>query len=616
LQLAYSDSEIIPSGLGSEYSNLTDNSIHYCTAVSGNSCSSWSVAANSENPVIQNLTSIHPAITPTSIEAVVYADQFPGTDIGAKINAAIAAVGCGEVDVPIGYYSFSTAIVKPRCVLLRGQTAGQGTSGTVLAYTGSLTAMVVADADGANQYPRGGVEDITLAGPGSTGSTIGLFLGGDPTSVISPSGDYGEGQTFTRFRITGFGTGIEWGSNAWLEGFFSASVFANGVGIGEAASAVNSPENNQFFGGAIFNNAGGAVVNANVALNFFGTSFDFNNNGTQSGPVSTGAAIVGSQVFLHGCHLEQWSGPFISAAGFSISGGDAALDSAASITTPYLFDATDGNGQYTVNGISVFSNHAVTDLISWTPAATGSLAVSGLTGNGNELIAAVAPAVALQFGASIVNTNFPGVAGYTVGSTPTFFNAAIVGTNDTNRFTLFDTTGGVTPNKFLLVSSGCLEVDNNAFSAIITKICDNGDIVAAGSMAWGNGGAVIGSSSDVVQNGGTSLTGGTPTCGAGSAAVADCTSTNYTSAGLALASKLTGIGSGTYTTGTSDAVSITWADGGTRTPTACAFSPTNSTAAAATVIGYISAYGSNSVTINHVATSASGGTIAVLCSGN
>lgn len=71
-------------------------------------------------------------------------------------------------------------------------------------------------------------------------------------------------------------------------------------------------------------------------------------------------------------------------------------------------------------------------------------------------------------------------------------------------------------------------------------------------------------------------------------------------------------GTGTYTTGTSDTFTVTGATASSH----CVFSPTNATAAAATVVGYVSAVTTNSVTITHVASSASGGTIDILCTPN
>jgi hypothetical protein len=71
-------------------------------------------------------------------------------------------------------------------------------------------------------------------------------------------------------------------------------------------------------------------------------------------------------------------------------------------------------------------------------------------------------------------------------------------------------------------------------------------------------------------------------------------------------------GTGTYTTATSDAFTVT----GATSSSHCVFSPTNSTAAATTVLGYVSAVAANLVTISHAATVASGGTINIVCTVN
>lgn len=68
-------------------------------------------------------------------------------------------------------------------------------------------------------------------------------------------------------------------------------------------------------------------------------------------------------------------------------------------------------------------------------------------------------------------------------------------------------------------------------------------------------------------------------------------------------------GSGTFTTATSDAFTVTGATASSN----CTFTPTNTTAAAATVIAFISSVTTNSVTISHVATTASGGTVNIHC---
>lgn len=83
---------------------------------------------------------------------------------------------------------------------------------------------------------------------------------------------------------------------------------------------------------------------------------------------------------------------------------------------------------------------------------------------------------------------------------------------------------------------------------------------------------------------------------------------------LALTSQLTGKATLTTTTGTSDSATITWPDSGTHTATVCTFSATNSSGASNIATAYISAVGSNSVTLTHTGTS--GMTYSFLCTDN
>lgn len=71
-------------------------------------------------------------------------------------------------------------------------------------------------------------------------------------------------------------------------------------------------------------------------------------------------------------------------------------------------------------------------------------------------------------------------------------------------------------------------------------------------------------------------------------------------------------GTGTYSGGSSDTFTVSGA-----TPAShCTFSPTNSTAAAAAVVGYISSTSTNSITISHAASVANGGTVSIICTVN
>jgi hypothetical protein len=594
--------------------------------VSGNSCSSWSIAANSENPVIQNLTSIHPAITPTSIESVLYADQFPGADIGAEVNAAntacaaYATTGC-EIVIPAGAYSFSTPIT----ITTRALLVGQG-GGTVLTYTGTGTAITLnIPSEATNlQDSNKGMQGIMLLGPSASGATVGVLIEG-PSLGSSATGVQLNGVT-----IRGFGTGVEIGSNAYWTRLQDTSLEFNGVNFSFPSGTTNSGEQISFEHSFIAD----ATVGANIYIDASGASIQITDTSVDCGSpaLNVGIDAASAYIDISGSHFECHSlAQAISAAAGIISVVNSTFLQGASTGTLASLIAVSGTANIYVQQSGFQTLGAtVTNIIANTNTGDVIYGANNTDiANFTNVLSAPTSASGTWFGSQLLGAAVVGGSGagngFKIGPTSSGQCIQAFGFGAAGPFIC---NPSVNDTEMMLGygSNTWLEWDSTGITFPHTVTFAGGATVASGTTvnatgATWSGGTVNATTLEqggnpAVTNGGTSLTSGTLTCGAGSVTVANCTSTNYTSAGLALASKLTGIGSGTYTTGTSDAVSITWADGGTRTPTACAFSPTNSTAAAATVIGYISAYGSNSVTINHVATSASGGTIAVLCSGN
>ena len=73
----------------------------------------------------------------TTVDGILYAADFPGGDIGAKVGAAIATCpnGC-TILLPLGKFDFSTPIVLTHGITL----IGQGTNATILNWVGSAYA--------------------------------------------------------------------------------------------------------------------------------------------------------------------------------------------------------------------------------------------------------------------------------------------------------------------------------------------------------------------------------------------------------------------------------------------------------------------------------------------
>jgi hypothetical protein len=127
-------------------------------------------------------------------EGPIYAADFPGSDLGAKVNAAVAALsGGGTIALPAGSYAFSTPIVLDKPVWL----TGQGVHGTVLSYTGSGASIVV-EVGGQAPYLSGGLRGFELAAA-EPGGGVGILQ----VNTI--------GFTYEELAVLHFGVGI------WLD---------------------------------------------------------------------------------------------------------------------------------------------------------------------------------------------------------------------------------------------------------------------------------------------------------------------------------------------------------------------------------------------------------------
>jgi hypothetical protein len=260
-------------------------------------------------PSISNATMSGGTFTPLGISGQLDATQCSGADIGAKVNACIALLpsSCGAVYIPGGSYTQSTSIHKPRCVKLRGAVS----EATVLNWTGSASgwAIVVSDANVAGPYAAGAVEDLTLNGPGTTGN--GVFLGGDPANVISPSTDNGDHENLNRLRIKGFSVGVGYGNQAWSDTIFESVVYGNVTGV-KALGTTTFGERMTIIASSIQNNShyaidGNGFKSPGFSVKLIGSSIDYNGNGTD--------AVIQGGYISEGSHFEQTTGLFFDMTG-------------------------------------------------------------------------------------------------------------------------------------------------------------------------------------------------------------------------------------------------------------------------------------------------------------
>lgn len=291
------------------------------------------------------------------------ATQFRGADIGAQVNAAIAALpgGCGTVLIPpvTPYYNFSTTIVKPRCVSLQGA----GAASTILNWVPATGAAMVAADRGAGKatYPEGQVSQLTLQGrsPDNKGS-IGLYIGGDPSGTLIAADAYGDDQAFSDIRILGFGRGIQWGNNAWANNFDNLVITLNGIGIDMPPALNNTGESLVFHRTSIQNSTVQGINQIGYAFfQFHGCRFDYN---------ATGGTVA--YAAFYGTHFEQKSGTILTLKAFFnpvliIDSGEAFLEAGTGSDAQMFEVDSSMNPTFILRGTQLAANHTVTTVVNW-----------------------------------------------------------------------------------------------------------------------------------------------------------------------------------------------------------------------------------------------------------
>ena len=320
-----------------------------------------------------------------SMNGVLNATDFPGADIGAQVNNAIAALGTsgGQIYIPAGTYAFSNTIYLPPWVRLSGASA----TGTILNWTATTGWAIVVAGNNTGLFfnfsYQGAVEDMTLYGPGSATSTGGFYLGGSD-GVLSGSGTVNTvGTAVTSVSGTGFltwpagGTIVINGVNYLIASVNSVSSItlqtSAGTQTGVAYSflgsplVANNPSTNQCFN-VNFNrvrivqvsNAGTFGIGFQWGTNSWSeTFFECTINGCGTGayfPPAIGSSNSGENIFFvgsifgnnHGVGLLIGTGFQINVtlhscsldlnASWDIQNGTAANGNAVNMSDCYIFD--------------------------------------------------------------------------------------------------------------------------------------------------------------------------------------------------------------------------------------------------------------------------------------
>lgn len=336
-----------------------------------------------------NFTLLDTRLGPAGANQTVYvtpnnAQNWPGSDVGAQINSAIATLPlsatnhCGSVNVAVGNYSFSTSIVKPRCVTI-------DFNGATLKYTGSEQAIKVYDTYRLNTpsyYNIGGLEDVNLIGPSnSSGSSVGIYLGGDPAGVISPRNAQCHAQAFYNVHVHNFVRGWQFGRGAYIMQFVAGNYSENGTAVFfprdieyvESVAFISPVMNNNRFMG-IENDSGAEIT-------ILGGSIDYNGQAAgASGPAIGGiSANSTGLIHIYGTHFEQSSGELIN-IGSGSSSTSVMIESAALVLrkgATALVQIGGTKSALTMRDVTGGGNSPVAEYVNW-QATGGQLVIDNM----------------------------------------------------------------------------------------------------------------------------------------------------------------------------------------------------------------------------------------------
>ncbi|MCU1320634.1 MAG: hypothetical protein JWM43_283 [Acidobacteriaceae bacterium] len=334
---------------------------------------------------------------------VLWADQFPGADIGAKVMAAIAQRGssCGLIEIAPGDYNQSTQIVQPRCITIDGNNAHitwTGTDPNVPAWVNGS----VADID----YTQGGIRNLQLIG---NANATGMYFGSKVGSYVVPTGISDYLETFENVSVKFFKDNYVKGSGVYQLSFLSGESVggdhSNWLDVG-----VDGSENMMFTHWQSLNSSGWGFYSDNLAgatYNFNDCSFDYNalgmiyyGNGT--------IHIVGGH--MEGPKMPYIDGPNIALPGFQsqlvVSGGTVFVYSGNTTASSVFKSQGQNNNWYIGPGLWFYHPGGdITKLIDWQAAGASNQLTVGAYSDPSSFTGVTFPAV--QAGANIQWLDIP-----------------------------------------------------------------------------------------------------------------------------------------------------------------------------------------------------------------
>jgi len=322
-------------------------------------------------PILFNVHTVSAAPCP--------ADPTGVEDSTAAFAKCLAAHPNGELFIPAGHYKISGTITMTR----NQNLTGEGSRASVLKCESTTSACIVAadNSGGVNNYSVSNIQDLGIEGPGPGTSSIGIFLGGDPSGKISSKQAFGDSVNLVGVRVARFNHGVEWGNNAYLNKIERSLILENDVALYVPAALHNSGEAIGIADSAIFNNKqNGIEDHGNFEWMIQSTSFDYNNTAIQ---------FYGATIHAINCHFEQERAQvFFQPSGFatlSIRDSEILIQSPAG-SDKYILSTWPQSLNLIVDNVSIWSNHAVSYFMRMQGSISGS--VTNLYGNGNKKIGA------------------------------------------------------------------------------------------------------------------------------------------------------------------------------------------------------------------------------------
>lgn len=400
-------------------------------------------------------------ISAQSIEGVLYADQFNGADMGAKINAAYAACptapSCTIIMVPQGTFNYTTPITFPTVgvqVILQGMGSSQiaGTSnvgGTVLNYTPTTGSAITIDwtpSTGGGYTPGGGIRDLTLVNNpasltngGSGSSAIGVNIG--------PVNGGAHKALFQNVRVMGFGTGtnttdtgvaswgMEFNNCSWNYNntgvsfamgeeqtmFIQCVSSANGVNFNYASTATSG--DTTYIGGSI-DSATTMGVECNASNQIFSAIGTHWENKGVSGNVhythGTGCTINLTDCLAENDNASPSSAPWFDGAFFNVKGLSVASGGAG--LSGFLFNVRNlGEIHVTSNNASLFPPTSIAFI------GAGTTVVSNDPTNGIQMFGFKLPTILGSNNVTLLNRQAPAATITGTGSAATLYSYSLPG---------------------------------------------------------------------------------------------------------------------------------------------------------------------------------------------